>query len=500
VALTWAAAADNVGVSGYNIYRSTTSGFSPSGATFIARVTSGTTYTDPVAAGTYYYLVTAYDAAGNESAPSNQAAGVSSQDTQPPTVTVTSPAPGAVVAGVINLAATASDNGAVAGVQFELDGSNIGPLLTSAPYTLAWNTATATNGSHTLTAVASDASGNTATSSPVALTVSNTSLIASYAFDETIGTTTADGSGNGNTGTLENVTRVPSGKYGGALSFNGTTSVVTVNDAPSLRLTAGMTLEAWVNPSSLNSPDLGWCAVIAKDRTAGGNDIDYALDAAAGNGTPPGVHVTINGADSGAGGGGVLSLNSWTFLAGTYDGATLRMYVNGTLVASKAVAGSIGVTTDPLKIGGDLSNEMFTGLIDNVRVYNQALSQAQIQSDMTTAAVTAAPAQAIAMAVGGAGLTRIPAPAAGNGTAPSQPPVVLGVAAPEPTLLTTSTRRGPTTAWPGFPIAPASKARALPAGNRAVGSAPSNTHVLGNGGPKAVRQRRSLHTVDLRRV
>jgi hypothetical protein len=81
----------------------------------------------------------------------------------------------------------------------------------------------------------------------------------------------------------------------------------------------------------------------------------------------------------------VLSLNTWTFLAGTYDGSTLKLYVNGTLDASKAKRGAITTTADPLRLGGDWSGEMFTGILDNVRVYNVALTQSQIQSDMNGA-------------------------------------------------------------------------------------------------------------------
>src|SRR5262249_53490823 len=74
VGLTWGAASDNVGVTQYNVYRSTTSGFTPSSTNLIG--TSATTsYTDFVAAGTYFYLVTAQDAAGNVSSTSNQATG-----------------------------------------------------------------------------------------------------------------------------------------------------------------------------------------------------------------------------------------------------------------------------------------------------------------------------------------------------------------------------------------------------------------------------------------
>lgn len=94
-------------------------------------------------------------------------------DTTPPTVSITAPANGATVSGTISLTATASDNVAVASVQFQLDGSNLGAADTSAPYTQSWDTTTVANGAHTLTAVATDTSGNKASAS-VSITVSNT--------------------------------------------------------------------------------------------------------------------------------------------------------------------------------------------------------------------------------------------------------------------------------------------------------------------------------------
>ena len=68
------------------------------------------------------------------------------------------------------------------------------------------------------------------------------------------GTTVADASGNGNAGTTANTTWASSGKYGNALSFNGTSSRVTVPDTPTLRLSTAMTLEAWVNPAMPPAP------------------------------------------------------------------------------------------------------------------------------------------------------------------------------------------------------------------------------------------------------
>src|SRR5262249_57095275 len=70
--------------------------------------------------------------------------------------------------------ATASDNVGVAGVQFRLDGAALGAEQTSSPYGVSWNTTAVTNGAHSLTAVARDAAGNTASATAISVTVSNT--------------------------------------------------------------------------------------------------------------------------------------------------------------------------------------------------------------------------------------------------------------------------------------------------------------------------------------
>src|SRR6267142_1189860 len=93
-------------------------------------------------------------------------------DTTPPTVSITFPGNGQAVSGTVTVKADASDNVGVAGVQFSIDGNNLGAEDTSAPYSVSWNTATVSDGSHTVTAVARDAAGNT-TPSSVTVTVSN---------------------------------------------------------------------------------------------------------------------------------------------------------------------------------------------------------------------------------------------------------------------------------------------------------------------------------------
>ncbi len=208
-------------------------------------------------------------------------------------------------------------------------------------------------------------------------------LVAAYAFDEGSGTSVADASGSGNTGTAANTTWAGTGKYGGALSFNGTSSRVTVPDSASLQLTGAMTLEAWVNPSTVTS---AWRDVIAK-----GNDNYYLMATSTPQGRPAGGAI-IRNRSTNATGTANLATSTWTHLAATFNGSALRLYVNGTLVRTTSRTGNIATSTDALTIGSDpFYGQYFTGLIDEIRIYNVELSQAQIQADMATPVAPAAP-------------------------------------------------------------------------------------------------------------
>jgi hypothetical protein len=94
-------------------------------------------------------------------------------DTTQPTVSIVTPAAGNV-SGNVNITANANDNVGVASVQYQLDGVNLGSPLTVSPYSFTWNTSGTANGSHTLTAIARDAAGNTGTSAGVTVNVNNT--------------------------------------------------------------------------------------------------------------------------------------------------------------------------------------------------------------------------------------------------------------------------------------------------------------------------------------
>lgn len=90
-----------------------------------------------------------------------------------PTISMTAPANGASVSGTVTVSASATDtSGTVSSVQFFLDGNSLGVPLTAAPYQITWDTTTATNGSHTLSAQANNSAGQDTTSAPVTITVS----------------------------------------------------------------------------------------------------------------------------------------------------------------------------------------------------------------------------------------------------------------------------------------------------------------------------------------
>jgi hypothetical protein len=182
-----ASATDNVGVVGVQ--------FKLDGVNWGAEVTS-TPYslswnTTLVADGVHTVAAVARDAAGNTTSTSAVSVTVAN-DLTPPTVSITAPADGGTVSGsAVTVSASATDNVGVVRVQFKLDGTNLKAADTVAPYKVTWNTTTASNGTHTLTAVAHDAAGNTTTSPPVSVTVFNDITPPTVSITSPLGSSTA---------------------------------------------------------------------------------------------------------------------------------------------------------------------------------------------------------------------------------------------------------------------------------------------------------------------
>ena len=222
---------------------------------------------------------------------------------------------------------------------------------------------------------------------PVSVT-SLVGLVAAYGFEETNGVTIADASGNGNLGTIKEAVSITTGHSGNALKFDGVNDWVTVNDSASLDLSTGLTLEAWVYPQSLTSPGK---TVILKEKSGGEVYALYAREDA----NVPGFYFN-DGGYHGVFGLKALTLNQWSHLVGTYDGKYQRFYVNGSQVDAHAQSSLIQQSTGVLRIGGNsLWSEFFKGTIDEVRIYNRALTPEEISYNMATAVSVSNPSQFI---------------------------------------------------------------------------------------------------------
>jgi hypothetical protein len=211
-------------------------------------------------------------------------------------------------------------------------------------------------------------------------------LVAAYGFEEAEGSKVMDVSGQDNHGAISGAKWTSEGRYGSALTFDGAHALVSIPHAASLDLASGMTLEAWVRPTKL----AGLQSAIVKEANGG---LVYALY---GNDSAPRPSAYLRDADKrvthGSSGASGLEVNAWTHLAATYDGAMLRVFVNGVEAGRQPVTGSIMRSSNPLRVGGNaVWGEYFSGVIDEVRIYNRALSKAEVQADMGTPVMTSTP-------------------------------------------------------------------------------------------------------------
>jgi hypothetical protein len=197
-------------------------------------------------------------------------------------------------------------------------------------------------------------------------------LIAHYTFNETSGTTAADSSGNGNTGTLTNMTgsEWTTGKVGGGLTFDGTNDYVGLGNVHNNLGDA--TVSAWVYVQGGSGT---WRSILMKNKILGfelnsGNGITLFF----GNGSAWG---------SGVNSASTVSMNQWVHVAGTRPGSTVTMYIDGVSdgTGSNSATGSNSLS---LGIGArqlvSSANGHLPGIIDDVRLYNTALSASDVSA------------------------------------------------------------------------------------------------------------------------
>jgi hypothetical protein len=208
-------------------------------------------------------------------------------------------------------------------------------------------------------------------------------LIAYYTCNDGSGTVLTSSCTNtsGLNGTLEgSATWIASPiQYGGnAINFNGTNAVITIPENSSLDITSAITLEAWVYATKNSSVQ----DVVSKSSNTINTGYIFPR-------TDDGWAHTVFYLNV-AGGWKTLSvaypsLNAWHHLAATYDGATMSVYVDGVLAGSQAETGSIATNTNALALGDQPGySEYFGGSVDEVRVWNIARTQAQVQAAMNT--------------------------------------------------------------------------------------------------------------------
>jgi Concanavalin A-like lectin/glucanases superfamily len=210
---------------------------------------------------------------------------------------------------------------------------------------------------------------------------------AAYAFNEGSGTTAADASGSGLTGTLTNGAGWGTGRNAGAVLLDGVDDFVELGNPALLQLTGSMTVSAWVNSAAFPVDD---AAIVSKRSPS---PVGYQLDTTVDRG-PRTIGFKLTNSSGGnmfRYGATTLQANTWYYVTGVYNAATseLHVYLNGQLDDGTLV-GTVSATqqnsTANVNVGRRPGSNSFNlnGRIDDVRIYNRALTPAEIQADMNT--------------------------------------------------------------------------------------------------------------------
>ncbi len=203
-------------------------------------------------------------------------------------------------------------------------------------------------------------------------------LVGWWKLDEKDGRTAADSSGNGHEATVQgNPEWQPAGgRVGGAIALGGDGDFLDVADTSAFDCTGGVTIAAWIKAKQLDKP---WQAIITKgdntyriQRNNETNTLEFACT---------GLQIP-NGNEYGSlFGSKAITTGEWHHVAGVYDGKKMYVYVDGALDSSQEAWGAINTNDARLQIGGNtqVGDRFWNGLIDEVRVYNCGLPEAQIQ-------------------------------------------------------------------------------------------------------------------------
>jgi hypothetical protein len=179
-----------------------------------------------------------------------------------------------------------------------------------------------------------------------------------------------DSSGSSHNGTAVNGLTPTTGKFGNAGSFGSGKYV----DAGTINATGTeLTMSVWVKPNSFQN-NFPYISTLMGEEGGGSSVMSLRLgDAGLANNKPQfsvGNLVTLS-ANSG------INTGSWYHIVGVYDGSTTKLYINGVLDATTSTSGTYNVNTN-FAIGKTLDGRYLDGLMDDVRVYNRALSATEV--------------------------------------------------------------------------------------------------------------------------
>jgi hypothetical protein len=207
------------------------------------------------------------------------------------------------------------------------------------------------------------------TGETVALWTQASGLVGYWPFDEGSGSTTADLSGNNNSGSFYtgNPTWV-NGKIGGAINFNGS-SAVKINNVGSFDYSHGITISAWFKPTILALNTNIFASFSLPYLSAHVYPYDFYSINLTGVG-----QRSVQGLQT-------LSAGNWYLIVGTYDDSNLDVYLNGLLDNSQSYPGTTIPSTSYLCVGAHVCGSYWTnGILDDIRIYNRALSATEIQN------------------------------------------------------------------------------------------------------------------------
>ena len=208
-------------------------------------------------------------------------------------------------------------------------------------------------------------------SSSGSLVAPTAGLVGYWPLDETTGNVALDASGSGNNGTVINATRVD-GEVRGALSFNGGNSLVDIPNNAILNFDGAITLAAWIKPQATDDMRtiIGHGFTVSPNGQVVLQIVDGRYGVGSWNGSGIGAYLPVPAGDIG----------NWVHLAGVYTGTTWILYRNGVQVSNNVEPlGSIQVNANwAIGANGGGDSRFFNGLIDEVRVYNRALSESEI--------------------------------------------------------------------------------------------------------------------------